>query len=782
MRNNTLLKPLPEGTCATYYTAFWENGYTVFALYGINEDGTCDCGNASCEAVGKHPFTSQWQYTRHYSPEQLQEMEQDGLFDSGYGILIQDGLLIIDVDARNGGVESYAKLVSEIPEIAGCGLIVNTGSGGGSKHLFFKYSNTSQALSSKLDDYPGIDFKHSGFVVGAGSMHKSGNKYEILIGSPADIGEAPAGLIELLLREDIVAIDSGNYSSFSDIQGVLDSLDPNCRYDDWLKIGMGLHHEFKGSQAGFELWNSWSSKAIRKGSDGKTIYPGIDELKKKWGSFNFDSLKPVTIATVFDMAQRARTPCPIPWEKSDIIIATKPATFEVDAATLIWLKDQILSREMKSSGITPPAEFIRDDRVHHYDDDYGYWYQFNGEAVSFGNHEGGHLYPDDDKVLAKMAGLIPFPILTDEWNNATLAPKCIVDNYIFADVRLLIGSGGVGKTTLALFEVVHIALGLKLYDNEIKTPGNVIIVTAEDQRGRLIARLREVTGAIVNGDQNMIRRVMKCVHILDVTSKPKRLTKIENDVVVIDDAIVDGIVTSFKSVNPSLVIFDPAVSFGVGEARVNDAEQGLITAARRLVKDLDCCVTFIHHTGKAFATNSESTKDEIFKNVQNQYGFRGGSALADGARMVHILGTPTFDEFKKHTEGKINPSTYFEYRAMSPMFLGLAKMTYVKPRQPVIALSRDGYQFHHHALKGQLTPEDIKGRILEYLSHEVKKGHQHSIRSLEEDIHRNHVLNCPHKDIEGMIKDLISDGKIEEVPLEKAQGAKKTFLKVAQKT
>lgn len=464
---------------------------------------------------------------------------------------------------------------------------------------------------------------------------------------------------------------------------------------------------------------------------------------------------------------------------NDIIINTDEVKLEIDKETLRWLRDKVLSREMKSKGIIPPVEFIRDDLLHHYDDERGYWYKFEGNIAAFGNHNDGYLYPEGEggKSLIDTISVTPFPIAVDEWNNAELAPKCIVDGYIYADVRLLVGSGGVGKTTLMLFEVAHIALGIPLYGNDIRTPGNVIIVTAEDQRGRLIARLRKVTGELANGTQDMISKVMRSVFILDVTSEIKRLTRIENDVVVIDDAIVGGMIASFRALNPSLVIFDPAVSFGVGEARVNDAEQGLIMAARRMVKGLDCCVTFIHHTGKENASNSGSTNNEVFKVVQNQYAFRGGSAFADGARMVHILGSPTLNEFKKYTDGKIKLSPFFEIDAKPGLFLGLAKMTYAKPKHPVIALARDGFKFHQVSMKGALTPEETNSKILEFLEREVDKGEKHSISSLKDALHKRGNLNTSFTAIETLIKGLIDSGEIEEAPLEKAVGVKKTFLK-----
>jgi hypothetical protein len=100
-------------------------------------------------------------------------------------------------------------------------------------------------------------------------------------------------------------------------------------------------------------------------------------------------------------------------------------------------------------------------------------------------------------ALAK-APAFPTPesISLDEWNNAKSTPDCIVKDYLFADVAVFIAAGGMGKTTLKLFEAIHIALGLLLYGLTIHKPGAVLIITAEDSREMLVARLREIAKAM----------------------------------------------------------------------------------------------------------------------------------------------------------------------------------------------------------------------------------------------------------------------------------------------
>jgi hypothetical protein len=178
------------------YGDFIEAGHKIFGLHAIR-DGKCECGDPDCPTAGKHPRSANWQHTPHWSEDQLEVMELSGQLATGYGVLVSSGLLVVDVDARNGGVDSYARLLETVPEIAGAGLVVNTGSGSGSKHLYFK-APEGVALAQTLTQYPGIDFKSTGYVVGPGSLHASGRIYEAVIGSPADIQDAPVGLIDLL--------------------------------------------------------------------------------------------------------------------------------------------------------------------------------------------------------------------------------------------------------------------------------------------------------------------------------------------------------------------------------------------------------------------------------------------------------------------------------------------------------------------------------------------------------------------------------------------------------
>jgi len=83
------------------------------------------------------------------------------------------GLLVVDVDPRNGGDESLEDLVRKygpLPETA------EQITGGGGRHLVFRHSG-SIGLPKTLA--PGIDLKgDGGYIVVAPSIHPSGRKYD----------------------------------------------------------------------------------------------------------------------------------------------------------------------------------------------------------------------------------------------------------------------------------------------------------------------------------------------------------------------------------------------------------------------------------------------------------------------------------------------------------------------------------------------------------------------------------------------------------------------------
>lgn len=307
------------------------------------------------------------------------------------------------------------------------------------------------------------------------------------------------------------------------------------------------------------------------------------------------------------------------------------------------------------------------------------------------------------------------PIREDEWWEARSTPPAIVERWFYEDVGCFIAPGGTGKTTLLLFQVLHIVLDRELFGHAVIAPGPVVILTAEDNRETLVARLRQMCAEMGLTEQE-VRRVREDVIITDVSGKGIKLTTVTKDVVM-PSAHLDRLVVELGVLCPSLLIVDPMVSFGVGESRVNDAEQGMIDAARRIRNTARCAVIYVHHTGKENARNGTT----------DQYSGRGGSALADGSRMVHVLKRVTNDEWAQATGDVLGEED-------AGFLLARPKMTWCPP-QPDIYLKRQGYTFTHFDHIGET--EGVKrvnqladDKVWEFLRDEWRRGAKHTQNTL----------------------------------------------------
>lgn len=292
-------------------------GMTLFGLFGVDEKGNCECGNTECEALYKHPRISNWGAVPFYSDEQFECMKEIGHLDTGAGVLVKD-LLIIDVDDRNGGIESFNQLCKDLSidleSIAG--FVVETGSGGGSMHLYFKAPVPPVALMQCHPNYKGVDFKSSGYIVASGSMHKSGMRYETRKGYPEDIIEPPLALVKLLEKRQYYRAqgESGTVDiKLDELSNIVMSIknDTGC-HDRWLNVGMGIHDTTNGGDEGLDLWIEWSEK-----------FPNFnaEEMHKRWHSLGKGTTL-ISLGTLMHYAREDGYIQPVTFEASEYVAPT----------------------------------------------------------------------------------------------------------------------------------------------------------------------------------------------------------------------------------------------------------------------------------------------------------------------------------------------------------------------------------------------------------------------------------------------------------------------------
>ncbi|MFD1674284.1 bifunctional DNA primase/polymerase [Alicyclobacillus fodiniaquatilis] len=181
---------------------FSKHGFRLLPVNSM-KSGMCTCGRPDCSNKGKHPRVTGW-------PEQATaDMVQHAKWlkqwpDTNWALACgqESGVWVLDVDEKNGGYESLARLESEIGELP---ATVRVKTGGGGLHIYFAWPTDGTIITNAVNlkgDYPGLDVRgYRGYVVIPPGKHKSGNRYDWVDGlSPDDVSlaQAPQPLIEVI--------------------------------------------------------------------------------------------------------------------------------------------------------------------------------------------------------------------------------------------------------------------------------------------------------------------------------------------------------------------------------------------------------------------------------------------------------------------------------------------------------------------------------------------------------------------------------------------------------
>jgi len=190
-----------------HVSIYCASNFRVFPIHGHNYGG---------ESPGKKPKIAEWQKIKLTStppPTRYRSAE--------FGVALDENHLIIDIDPRNGGDESFKKLCKD------CGhdlemlatVKVLSGREDGGMHLYF-LKPVKNKIFKKIKDYPGIDFLSKGqYVVGTGSRHAAtGKKYKFTIDSLSlnEITAAPHKLLEMLKKHDVFLPPGTGLTTYAD--------------------------------------------------------------------------------------------------------------------------------------------------------------------------------------------------------------------------------------------------------------------------------------------------------------------------------------------------------------------------------------------------------------------------------------------------------------------------------------------------------------------------------------------------------------------------------------
>lgn len=238
-------------------------GLALFPVQGF-VDGCCTCGHKDCTSPGKHPATPDGFKSATKDPETLGKLwaGRKGL-NVGVATGAPSNIFVIDIDSVEG--EAALSELGTIPVT----LSVKTGKG---RHLYYKWPG--EEVITKRGILPGVDIRgDGGYVCGVGTNHYSGAVYQ-WVNPLEEIVEAPQFILNLALKRlqpkhvpVPLNIKKGSLALGSFTEGwtkekayeLLSYINPDCGYDEWIKVGMGLQNE----GFGFNLWDDWSKSGTK---------------------------------------------------------------------------------------------------------------------------------------------------------------------------------------------------------------------------------------------------------------------------------------------------------------------------------------------------------------------------------------------------------------------------------------------------------------------------------------------------------------------------------------
>lgn len=198
-------------------------------LYGVDINGICTCSKgAMCPYTGKHPTALK--DVKNHNIKSNKEFENIIIKHpyANFAILTGDGLVVIDIDVKGNGLETYEKLKDIMPET----LTVRTGTGG-----FHLYYSTDVEVRNRVRFVDGIDVRgDGGYVVAPTSKHKCGGYYEII----KDISIQP------ITPELLELITTPKADTNSDVQNdveLVDAFGEGERHDRMVKIGGTMYRQ-----------------------------------------------------------------------------------------------------------------------------------------------------------------------------------------------------------------------------------------------------------------------------------------------------------------------------------------------------------------------------------------------------------------------------------------------------------------------------------------------------------------------------------------------------------
>jgi KaiC/GvpD/RAD55 family RecA-like ATPase len=229
----------------------------------------------------------------------------------GLALMPEFGITALDFD---NCVDAGGKLPPEVREIASQTYAEFSPSGKGIR-AFVRGSYGNNKSPTVGNEYGFETFSSTGFVTFTGNAMPYTEILD-LENTVADLDSIVAPMCNARFTARTIAYDPDDFMAGREpklgltpqqMEDVVNSLDADMGREEWIRVGMALHHECGGDDTGFDIWNDWSSNGSK--------YPSDEALRTQWESFERRKgigQRQVTMASVLRMAKEAGASVPRP--------------------------------------------------------------------------------------------------------------------------------------------------------------------------------------------------------------------------------------------------------------------------------------------------------------------------------------------------------------------------------------------------------------------------------------------------------------------------------------
>lgn len=186
-----------------------DHGWRVVSVWRTDVHGVCNCPKGEkCKNPGKHPRPRHGVHGATTDEKQIKRWQWSSA-NIGIATGPESGIIVLDVDPRNGGRDAIRQLIERFGKLPK-DLLVNTGGGGW--HLYLEHPDgTIRSGDLKDMGFSGVDVKAAdGMVVAPPSVHFSGKPYAWNNGHDRPPPALPTSWLDFLLscqgsREALIA-------------------------------------------------------------------------------------------------------------------------------------------------------------------------------------------------------------------------------------------------------------------------------------------------------------------------------------------------------------------------------------------------------------------------------------------------------------------------------------------------------------------------------------------------------------------------------------------------